>query len=279
MTTRRGMLAQGDHDVPHHRRGHARAARPAHDRDVARAPGPPAGHLREGLRNVAIDEQRHIAFGVKLLADLNRHDRAGTQAVIVDLTREVLQYTLSAAIPPGWDTSYTESLGYTMEDLYEEGARANEARLRAIGLPLDEIAHFPFPMDTSPRERGRQALALLRAGLLGEGNGGPIGRDPETVRIFFELLARNVRGDEVRHGTTIQWDFPDMTRGTCCRGPDAKPAIQGRVAKPTVRLRMRWDDFGELVSERAQPLPPHAARAHAPLGDPRVLLKLQRLFH
>ena len=234
--------------------------------------------FREGMRNVAIDEQRHIAFGVKLLADLYEQDPPGTQDAIVDLIREVLQYTLSVPIPPGWDESYTTCFGYTLEDLFEEGARANEARLRAIGLPLDDIAHFPFPMDVTPRERGRRALALLRAGLLGARNG-PIGRDPQTVRIFFDLLARNARGQDVAHGTTIQWEFADMEPWYLLLEGDRKTAHQGRVRKPTVRLRMRYEDFGDLVSERVQP---HALALRGrmrPWGDPRVLLKLQRLFH
>jgi ribonucleotide reductase beta subunit family protein with ferritin-like domain len=234
--------------------------------------------FREGMRNVAIDEQRHIAFGVKLLADLYRANPQETQDAIVDLIREVLQHTLSVPIPPNWDETYTTCFGYTLEDLFEEGARANEARLRAIGLPLDDIAHFPFPMDVTPRERGRRALALLRAGLLGERNG-PIGRDPATVRIFFELLARNVRGDEVAHGTTIQWEFPDMEPWYLLIEGTRKTAVQGRVTKPTVRLRMRYDDFGDLVAERVGP---HALAMRGrlrPWGDPRVLIKLQRLFH
>jgi ribonucleotide reductase beta subunit family protein with ferritin-like domain len=234
--------------------------------------------FREGMRNVAIDEQRHIAFGVKLLSDLYRDDPEGTQDAIVDLVREVLQHVLSVPIPPDWDESYTTCFGYTLEDLFEEGARANEARLRAIGLPLDDIAHFPFPMDVSPRERGRRALALLRAGLLGEGNG-PIGRDPQTVRIFFDLLARNVRGHEVPHGTTIQWEFPDMPPWYLLLEGDRKTAHEGRVAKPTVRLKMRWDDFGELVSERANPNWLVLRGRMRPWGDPRLLLRLQRLFH
>ena len=234
--------------------------------------------FREGIRNVAIDEQRHIAFGVKVLADLYQANPRETQDAIVDLIREVMQYTLSVPIPPNWDESYTTCFGYTLEDLYEEGARANEARLRAIGLPLDEIAHFPFPMDVPPRERGRRALALLRAGLLGEGNGA-IGRDPETVRIFFDLLARNVRGHEVAHGTTIQWEFPDMEPWYLLLEGDHKTAHQGRVAKPTVRLKLRYDDFGELVSERAQPHWMVLRGRMRPWGDPRVLIKLQRLFH
>ena len=235
--------------------------------------------FREGMRNVAIDEQRHIAFGVKLLADLYRADPQGTQDAIVDLIREIMQYTLSVPIPPGWDRTYTESFGYSMEDLFEEGARANEARLRAIGLPLDEIAHFPFPMDVTPRERGEIALTLLRAGLLGQGSGRPVSRDPETMRLFFDLLARNVRGEEIPRGTTIQWDFTDMDPWYLLIEGRTKTAIQGRIAKPTVRLRMRYDDFGELVSERAQPHHLVMRGKLRPWGDPRILLKLQHLFH
>jgi hypothetical protein len=234
--------------------------------------------FREGIRNVSIDEQRHIAFGVRLLADLYSADPQGTQDAIVDLVREVLPWTLSVPIPPGWDESYTESFGFSLEDLFEEGARANEARLRAVGLPLDQIAHFPFPMDIPPRERGRRALALLRAGLLGERNG-PVGRDPQTVRVFFDLLARNARGEEVPHGTTIQWEFPDMEPWHLVLEGRRKTAIQGRRPKPTVRLRMRWDDFGELVSQRAQPHQLLLRGRMRPWGDPRVLLKLERLFH
>jgi hypothetical protein len=234
--------------------------------------------FREGIRNVALDEQRHIGFGVKLLADLYRVDPQGTQDAIVDIIREVLPWTLSVPIPPNWDASYTELFGFTLEDLYEEGARANEARLRAVGLPLDSIAHFPFPMDIAPRERGERALALLRAGLLGERHG-PIGRDPETVRIFFDLLARNARGEEVPHGTTIQWDFRDAEPWYLQLEGTTKTAVQGRIAKPTVRLRMRYDDFGELVSRRAQPHTLLMRGRMRPWGDPRVLLKLQRLFN
>jgi hypothetical protein len=234
--------------------------------------------FRAGIRRVALDEQRHIAFGVKLLADLHRVDPQGTQDAMVDIIREVLPWTLSVPIPPNWDTSYTELFGFTLEDLYEEGARQNEARLRAVGLPLDSIAHFPFPMDVPPRERARRALALLRAGLLGE-RYGPIGRDPETVQIFFDLLARNARGEEVPHGTTIQWDFRDADPWYLQLEGRTKAAVQGRVAKPTVRLRMAYDDFAELVSRRAQPYTLVVRGRMRPWGDPRVLLKLQRLFN
>ncbi len=233
--------------------------------------------FRAGIANVAIDEQRHIAFGVKLLADLYEADPQGTQDAIVDVIREVLSWTLSVPIPPGWDTSYTECFGFSMEDLFEQGAISNEAKLRAIGLPLDDIAHFPLPMDVSPRARGEQALTLLRAGLLGERNG-PIGRDPDTVRILMDLLARTARGTEVPAGTTIQWDFRDHDPWYLQLDGSHKVAVQGRLAKPTVRLRLRFDDFADLVSSRAA-APALVARGRMrPWGDPRVLLKMQRLF-
>jgi len=230
--------------------------------------------FREGIRNVATDEQRHIAFGVKVLADLYKEDPRGTQDAIVDIIREVLQYTLSVPIPPNWDESYTECFGYSMLDLYEQGAISNEAKLRAVGLPLDQIAHFPFPMDVS---RPRRALVLLRAGLLGQRNGA-IGRDPETVQILFDLLAVNARGEEVPHGTTIQWDFRDADPWYLQLDGREKSAVQGRLAKPTVRMRMRFDDFAELVSKRSAPPALMLKGRLRPWGDPRVLMKLQRLF-
>jgi len=46
--------------------------------------------FREGMRNVALDEQRHIGFGVKLLADLYREDPGPIQDAIVGLIKEVL---------------------------------------------------------------------------------------------------------------------------------------------------------------------------------------------
>jgi len=233
--------------------------------------------LREGIRNVALDEQRHIAFGVRLLADLYQADPQGTQDAIVDIVREVLQWTLSVPIPPRFDDSYTECFGFTLEDLFEQGAMSNEARLRAVGLPLEQIAHFPLPMDVPPRERGRRALALLRAGWLGQRNG-PIGRDPETVQILFDLLAVNARGEEVPSGTTIQWEFRDAEPWWLALDGGRKRAEQGRLAKPTVRLRMGLDDFAELVSKRAAaPRLMLAGRLRA-WGDPRVLMKLSRLF-
>ena len=209
--------------------------------------------FREGIRNVALDEQRHIAFGVRLLADLyearpdenaGRDRRRGPRGPAVGRSR--CRRRLAGR------PFYTECFGFTMEDLFEEGARSNEARLRAIGLPLDQIAHFPFPMDIPPRARGEQALALLRAGFLGQRNG-PIPRDLTTLRILFDLLARNARGSRgpARH------DDPVGLPRRRSLVPAARGRPQGRGPGPGSRSRPSACGCASTTS----PSSSHAARS------------------
>src|ERR1700740_2792395 len=60
----------------------------------------------EGMANIAADEQRHIGFGVKLLADLNREDPVGVPKAVAALLRDVTRYTAQVLMPPGWDERY-----------------------------------------------------------------------------------------------------------------------------------------------------------------------------
>ncbi|MDQ3849701.1 MAG: ribonucleotide-diphosphate reductase subunit beta [Actinomycetota bacterium] len=233
--------------------------------------------FREGMRSVALDEQRHIGFGVKLLADLYRADPPGIQDAIIDAIRDVLPAMIAVAIPPGWDRSYTESFGFTLEDLYEEAARSQEVKLRAIGLPMDDIAHFPLPMEVSPRERVRRGMMLLRGGMLGPPDGPPT-RDPETVAIFLDTIRRQARGEEVAPGTTIQFQFPDHEPWYLRLDGRVKEAVQGRLERPTLRLRLRFDDFVDVAAKRTDPrLLMLRGRLRA-RGSLRLLARLQRLF-
>ena len=89
--------------------------------------------LREGIGNVTRDEQRHIAFGVKMIADLVREDPECEDA-IAELLREILPFTSAVFIPPDWDERYVTTFGFTLQDIYTHGADAIEMRLRAAGL-------------------------------------------------------------------------------------------------------------------------------------------------
>src|SRR5215216_3823076 len=122
--------------------------------------------FRSGMRNVAFDEQRHIGFGVKLLRDLARED-PDVPLAVADLLREVLPYTAAVFVPPNWDRRYSECFGFTVEQIFEEGARSFESKLRAAGLPVESLpGPIPYPYELPPDERARRGIAMLQAGLL-----------------------------------------------------------------------------------------------------------------
>jgi ribonucleotide reductase beta subunit family protein with ferritin-like domain len=233
--------------------------------------------FREGMRNVALDEQRHIAFGVRLLADLYREDPAGIQEAIVEEFRETLPKTTCVAEIPGWDETYTTSLGYTLEELYEEGARAQEARLRAIGLQLEEIPRFPLPIDLPPRERGVRGITLMKSGYLGPRHNyrGP---DEVSTEILFDQLRRTANTAAVRPGTTVQWDFTDHEPWHLVIADGATRAERGAAPNPTLRLETSFADWVDVAAGRAEPARLILRRRLRPRGDLRVLVKLPRLF-
>ena len=233
--------------------------------------------FRAGMRNVALDEQRHIGFGVKLLADLHKDDPPGIEDAIIDVIRDVLPLSIAVALPPNFDRGYTECFGFTLEDLYEEGARSQQAKLRAVGLPLDEIAHFPLPLEMSPREQALRAIKLLEGGIVGPRNG-RAARDPETMSIFFDQIRRQVRGELAPAGTTIQWEFPDAEPWYLRLNGTDKVAVPGRVGRPTIRLRLRFDDFVDLAAGRVSPRSLALRGRLRPRGNVRLLARLPRLF-
>ena len=113
----------------------------------------------EGMRNVALDEQRHIGFGVRLLADLYREDPEPIQEAIVSTIREVLPWTSGVAKPPDWDTTYMTCFGFDYDDLGEEGARSIEQKLRAVGLDRRQHRRASRCAWTSRRASARGAGA------------------------------------------------------------------------------------------------------------------------
>jgi ribonucleoside-diphosphate reductase beta chain len=87
----------------------------------------------EGFSNVARDEHRHIAFGVRFLMDSVKED---------DSNREVIQGMLEQAVPvadkvidPPWATEDDyELFGVSREETHEFAAQALSRRLKTIGL-------------------------------------------------------------------------------------------------------------------------------------------------
>ena len=233
--------------------------------------------FREGISNVAADEQRHIGFGVKLLADLQKQDSDCAAAVAEEL-RNTSRFSLALFVPPGWDRRYTECFGYTLEEIYTDGTRSMESKLRAAGMPLDELPGPPImPLDMSAEERSNRVIALLRAGFLGEKTGPPAS-DPESQRLLFDTMARTAASDRVDGPTVLQWDFRDASPWHLRLANGSTAAEPGRVEDADLTLRCSYEDWVDVFSGRLDPRRALATGRLRPRGSVRTLLKLPRVF-
>ncbi|HEX8084713.1 MAG TPA: ribonucleotide-diphosphate reductase subunit beta [Solirubrobacteraceae bacterium] len=233
--------------------------------------------FQAGIRNVSTDEQRHIAFGVRVLADLYASDPEPMQEAIIGTFREVLPMSTCVAQIPGWDLSYTRSLGYELEDLYEEGARMSEARLRAVGLPLDDIPNFPLPLDMPPRERGERGIKLMKAQYLGPKEGTFV-PDEEATEILFDQMRRQVAPGTVAAGTVIQWDFTDAEPWHLVVDNGSTRVARGRAPSPDLVLRSSFEDWVDVTAGRADPARLLLRRRLRPKGKLRLLARLPKIF-
>ena len=227
---------------------------------------------------MALDEQRHIGFGVKLLRDLAAEDPEVPEAVAEQL-RAATPVSLAVFVPPGWDERYVECFGFTLDAIYEEGARSFEAKFRAAGLPIESLpGPQVMPMDMPPRERAARGLAMLRAGYLGERNGAPA-RDPEAMAVLFDSIRRNV---DMRHAPAeplvLQWDFPDAEPWHLRLANGSTAAVAGRAPQVDVELRCRFNDWVDVVAGRLDPRVAVATGRLRPRGTPRTLWRARALF-
>ena len=230
--------------------------------------------LRSGIANVARDEQRHIAFGVKMIADLVREDPE-CEPAIADLLREVLPYTTAVFVPPGWDERYVTTFGFTLEDIFAQGAEAMEGRLRAAGLDPGSM-RLGLPFDLPPMERARRGLTLLRAGYLGEPNG-RVTPNPEATAVLFDGLRRQIDAS-VAPGATIQWDFSDAEPWHMRIDNGRSTVAQGRVEQADLTFHCRLVDWVEIAAGRTEPWRALLTGKVRPTGSLRMMVRARKLF-
>jgi hypothetical protein len=234
--------------------------------------------FRSGMRNVALDEQRHIGFGVKLLRDLAAEDPEVPEAV-AELLREVVPVSVAVFVPPRWDRRYTECFGFTLEEIFAEGARSFESKLRAAGLPLESLpGPEVFPHDLPADERARRGIAMLEAGFLGEKNGPPA-RDPRAMALLFDSMRRAVDPRAVPEAPTVlQWEFDDAEPWHLRLDDGSTAATPGRAPAPDVELRCAYEDWVDVVAGRLDPKRAVAMRRLRLKGSPRALWRVRGVF-
>ena len=234
--------------------------------------------FRAGMRNVALDEQRHIGFGVKLLHDLAAEDPEVPDAV-AELLRQVLPLTIGVFVPPNWDRRYSECFGFTLEEIFEEGARSFESKMRAAGLPVDSLpGPVPYPVDISPRERAERGMALMKSGILGEKNGPPA-RDPETMALLFDTVRRAVDFRTAPEGPlTVQWEFPDAEPWHLRLDNGSTAVAPGQAEGAEITFHARYEDFVDVIGGRLDARRAVATGKLRPRGTPRALWSARKLF-
>jgi SCP-2 sterol transfer family protein len=198
---------------------------------------------------------------------------------VAEQLRAVLPFDLAVFVPPNWDTRYVECFGFTLEEIYEEGARSIEAKFKAAGLPLDSLPGPQLmPMDLPPRGRAERGLAMLRYGFLGEPNGPPA-RDPEAMRVLFDSVRRNVDLRRAPDGPfVLQWDFPDAEPWHVRLDNGSTAAAPGRSDHVDLELRCRFDDWVDVVAGRLDPRRAVVSGRLRPRGNPRALWRARGLF-
>ncbi|MCW2971035.1 MAG: Sterol-binding domain protein [Solirubrobacterales bacterium] len=237
--------------------------------------------FRAGMENIAADEQRHIGFGVKLLSDLNREDPVRVPKAVAAILRDVTRYTAQVLMPPGWDEKYLTVFNYTFDKVGVEGLTSMTTKLRSAGLAIDTLpGPALLPPGLSPLEISQRGRALAKAGVIGVREGAS-SRDPETLAVLFDTIARQVNPNHgLKSPTTFQWEFtdPDVPTWHLTVNNGSSSVEQGEAPHPDLRLRLSYQDWVDIVGERLDPLRAVATGRLRPRGNPLALARLGRVF-
>lgn len=235
--------------------------------------------FRAGMVNVEKDEQRHIAFGVKLLADLKRQDPEVVPAVR-EILGEVMPYMVGVFRPPGDDERYIEVFGETLIGVSVTGSKQLEMRLGAAGFNTygpDGVLPF-FDPDESHETRAARAFVMQKAGFFSGGTE-PIKSDAEAVGYYFELIANSVSPSNKLSGpTTLLWEFSDAGPWHITIDGADVTAARGPASSPDVTFRSDLATWIGLANGFVQPGRALLTRKLKIKGSPRVLAKLPSLF-
>ena len=232
--------------------------------------------FRAGIANVALDEQRHIAFGVKALADLYDADPKGTEAAVLDVIRENGVFISGVAMPPNWDESYFKAFNYSYDELGRDGITALESRLKAIGIDLHKVERSPLPVDLPLDERADRGRLLLQSNLVGPDR--PASRDPYATEVMFDSIARAADVHAVPSGTVIEWALTDAEPWQLSFDGGKCSAARGTERTADLKLVISFDDWADIFAQRVDARRLLLTRKLRPKGNLRLFAKFGKIF-
>jgi ribonucleotide reductase beta subunit family protein with ferritin-like domain len=233
-----------------------------------------------GMANVSRDEQRHIGFGVKVLAELLAESEE-CKAAVVELLRETLPYGVAVFTPPNWDREYTECYGFTLEDIFAFGLKLIRQRWRMIGFPTEEMPPgvFPFDPEMTEEEIADNQIKLLMAGVVGQPGLIKPQSSPELQRLFFDIVARSADPAAANGSPLVyQWRFKDADPWHLVVDNGSTKAEPGEAPNPTVTFETSWADWVNSTTPGSSPVKSILRGRIRPRGNVRELLRMRKVF-
>ncbi len=232
--------------------------------------------FRTGIAHIARDESRHMAFGIQALGELVAASPLTRRAVIRLLNR-VLPWAVSVLAPPNLDFSYLRSFEIEVEDLYAFSLRSLEAKLGRAGIQPGEVAALvKLGADDPPAMQATRALALLRAGMVGDV--APLLVNEETQSLLFGAVERVANMRPAASLPTIQWDFSDAEPWYLAPRDGMAQVARGRASTPALTLRCSATDWARIATEKLNPRVALLTRRLSVAGDWRLALRLPALL-
>jgi hypothetical protein len=202
-----------------------------------------------GMRNVARDESRHVAFGIKFLGELVRSSEE-CKAAAIEMFDRVLPFSVGVFVPPNRDRSYAECFDFTLEEIYAFGLRSFETKLRRVGIQPSEIRLLSFEdLEASYEERARRAWILVENGVIGDDRVPTVNR--EVFEILMDGMTRSVDLETARSlGGAIEWDFTDAEAWHLVVTNGHAEAKLGHAGAPALRLEASSSDWAQVAVGR-----------------------------
>ena len=232
----------------------------------------------EGIEHIALDEQRHVAFGTTLLERLIRSS-SDNRAAAIEMWNRSLPWMVGVFVPPNLDRSYVECFDFTLEEIYGFGLQALEAKLKEVGVDPAELTLLALDdRSLTYEQRAERMLMLIADGIIGDDR-----REPkpsqQSMEILFEATARALDVEQARSlGGPIEWAFTDSEPWHINVVNNHAEAKLGRGGEPGLKLEISAGDWAKVAVGRSDARWALLKRRLKVHGHWQAKAKLSKLF-